>query len=313
MKTIFLKLALLAIMVGSSLFTLFLLPLSYDESLSLIINKISILDQSSSPRVIVVGGSGCYSGFESPLVHQEMGFNVVNLGLYAGFGVLPLLDIISPRMRPQDIVLIIPEYGIIESGFINDEKTRKWLLAVDPAGKLKSYFQSRKEFINLFRDLSELIQSKLSVLPKSLLGGTPPGFVRARKVINQYGDLTDSGAFHRVSIGSLEGKGHLMSFRFSDDPLEKMNAFSRLVGRRGGKIFFIFPAFPLEEYKLNEGEIVSVFHRIQNNLQFPILGEPTDFLYHNLNFLDTTNHLDAEGKRRRTQRVIELLKTALNN
>lgn len=298
--------ALLVSLVGSSLLLLFFLPYPYDESLSLILNKISMLTRTPSPRLIVVGGSGSYSGIDSPMLKEKLRFNIVNLGLYAGFGILPLLDIVSDHLNPNDIVFIIPEYGVMLKGFENDEKARKWLLAADPRRRVQLYGFNKIGITELFKDVSELIRSKLAVFPKSIFRVPSQGYVKAKKILNEYGDLKES--FHKAAPGQLEGKGSALTFQFSNDPINKLNAFSQFGKDRGVNVYFIFPAFPQSEYELNKVEIDALYRRLNGSLQFPMIGKPQDFLYPEDCFLDTTNHLNGAGKKMRTERIISLFK-----
>lgn len=307
MKKLLLKSFLLILMVGTSLTAVLLLPLPYSEPLSLIINKMGILNHTPPPRLIIVGGSGCYNGIDSPLLHKESKLGVVNMGVYAGFGTSPLLRLIQHSIQAGDVILIIPEYAVIERGFVHEETARKWIFAADPFLGLKYYYKDYTGIVRLLNDMSDLAKYKLETLPKSLFRDREKGFVRQKKVINSHGDLLSQNAFKRKSLEQLKERGHIYKFNISNKDVFEMNQFNKIATSIKAKTFFVFPAFPEKEYAANKQEIDLVYQQLRETLQFPVLGTPEDFIYPYENFLDTVNHLDENGKTIRTKKIIELL------
>jgi hypothetical protein len=312
-KRLLAKIALLTCLVTATLLFPFYTTFPYKHSLSLVINKLALVKNSPSPKIIFVGGSGTYSGLDSRWICAEIKSPVVNMGIYAGIGVLPLLHLIEPYLKANDVVVIIPEYGLIHSDLLNTDKTRKWLLSASPLASLGRYYSlSSASLRNLLCDLAELSTSKLGALPQTLLSRSFEGYYKSEKVMDQFGDMTDQAQFDKLPSDKLLDRGIVYSRKPIDpEAIRALNTFAQSAGRSGCKVFFIFAAFPEEEYKLNRDYFDAIYRQIQLEVNIPILGAPHDFLYPYQYFQDSVNHLSAEGKTLRTRKVLELLNPKL--
>ncbi|MDY0040964.1 MAG: hypothetical protein RBS57_11700 [Desulforhabdus sp.] len=312
MKRLLAKLALLACLVTATLMFPFYTQLPYSHSLSLIINKLDLVRNTPSPKVVFVGGSGTYSGLDSKLVHKEMKCSAVNMAVYAGFGVLPILPLIEPFLRAGDVVVIVPEYGLIHSGLKNTEKSRKWLLAASPLSALDRYYPRSAEGLRyLLIDLADLSTSKLSILPQSLFG-TSKGYHKSKRVMNEFGDMTGEAQFEDLPSDKLLDRGIAYAQKPVDaNVIKELNRFTQSAARVGCRVFFVFAAFPEGEYEMNRAAFDALYSQLRAELGIPVLGTPYDFLYPYEYFQDSVNHLSAQGKTLRTRKMIELLKPRL--
>ena len=77
------------------------LPARYDESfLGELGDKCTLLAESSSPRIVLVGGSSLAFGVDSTLLEEEFpGYTVVNFGLYAALGTQMMLELSDGQFR----------------------------------------------------------------------------------------------------------------------------------------------------------------------------------------------------------------------
>ncbi len=81
---------------------------------SLYLQKRQIAESiADAPRVLLFGGSGVHYSVDAIAVEQEAGVPSVNFGLHAGLGLNPILQVALDTMRAGDIVVLIPEYGIL--------------------------------------------------------------------------------------------------------------------------------------------------------------------------------------------------------
>jgi hypothetical protein len=67
-----------------------------------------------TPRLLFAGGSGVHYGVDAMQVEQETGMPSVNFGLHAGLGLNAILRVALESLRPGDVVVAIPEYGILQ-------------------------------------------------------------------------------------------------------------------------------------------------------------------------------------------------------
>jgi len=82
-----------------------------DSALGVELNrKISYLKSLPSPKCIIVGGSGCSHGINSIMLGKELNLPIANTGIHAALGLAYQLQVVSPYVFDEDIVLVIPEY-----------------------------------------------------------------------------------------------------------------------------------------------------------------------------------------------------------
>ena len=77
-------------------------------------NKVAIAAQTTEPKLIITGGSGAHYTVDSDLLSEELGLPVVNMGLDGPLGLDVILPSILDSVQPGDVVLLIPEYLILE-------------------------------------------------------------------------------------------------------------------------------------------------------------------------------------------------------
>ncbi|MEM9944849.1 MAG: hypothetical protein AAF810_02155 [Cyanobacteria bacterium P01_D01_bin.36] len=78
-------------------------------------NKVAIAAETTEPKLIVTGGSGAHYTINSDLLSKEIGRPVVNLGIDGPVGLDVILPSILETVKPGDVVLLIPEYLILQS------------------------------------------------------------------------------------------------------------------------------------------------------------------------------------------------------
>ena len=311
--------AILVLLVAATVLALFLAPLPYSDNLSSILNKRDLLKDGRRNRIVFVGGSGLFDGLDSALVEARLGRPVVNMGLYAGFAITPLLIEIKPYLRPGDTVVIVPEYGVVFDRL--DIFARKWVFALAPERNLALYREGPNRALAFAADLVTLLRSKLQALPKALreaarTGSLAPlhqqGYAYFGKYFNAYGDSLRT---MRAAVpGVVEQAGaDLFSDEagFRDQSFAAINAFCREARSRGVSTFFFFPAYPDVEYRRQELSMRSYEARLRRELDCTVLGTPQDFLFPLASFTNTVNHINNEARGIRTRRIVDCLGPAL--
>jgi hypothetical protein len=82
--------------------------------------KTTLLNQvQREPRIILAGGSGVHYSVNSEEMEKLVGIPVFNFGLQGDIGLNVTADMILEKVRPKDIVILIPEYLMLldEDGF----------------------------------------------------------------------------------------------------------------------------------------------------------------------------------------------------
>ncbi len=76
--------------------------------------QLDLLKNTPSPRIILVGGSNVSFGLDAELMQRTLGIPVINDGLHAGLGIVPLREL-QEYFRAGDIVIISLEYTMFSS------------------------------------------------------------------------------------------------------------------------------------------------------------------------------------------------------
>jgi hypothetical protein len=319
MKRLVLKSALFAALLLFLMLSVLLLPLPYNDDLSAILNKRDLLKDNRRDRIIFVGGSGLYSALDSAKVEERLGRRVVNMGLWAGFAITPLLDEIRPSLHPGDVVVVIPEYGRSFDQYL--DLSRRWLFVLSPFRtfpKLYGTFPAGPK--DLVRDLAGLVRSKFEALPhafgearrsRSCGVFTSRGYVEYGRYFNAQGD--SSRIFPEApSPEQIQERGanFFADPSYSGQSFERLSTFCRNEAAKGITTYFVFPAYPVEEYRRFRAGLKAYEARLRTELACTILGTPEDFLYPYGLFTDTIHHLGIRGRALRTDRLISLLRSA---
>ncbi|MCD7849551.1 MAG: hypothetical protein LUH63_07290 [Parabacteroides sp.] len=72
--------------------------------------KLNRLSETSSPRIVFIGGSNLAFGLHSSLIKDSLNIEPVNMGIHAGIGLNYMLKEVTPYLTEKDILVIVPEY-----------------------------------------------------------------------------------------------------------------------------------------------------------------------------------------------------------
>lgn len=78
-----------------------------------------IAEATTSPKLILVGGSGTLFGVSAREIQQQTGWRTVNLGTHAALGTTLILDLAQAVAKPGDTVLLALEYELYNHGTVN--------------------------------------------------------------------------------------------------------------------------------------------------------------------------------------------------
>jgi hypothetical protein len=272
---------------------------------AVIIDKYKRLQDTPSPKIVLIAGSNFAYGINSKLIAESLQKPVVNMAIHYDYGTKFMLNQISPELYKGDTVIMGFEY-IIES---KGNKSEQLLMA--------RYFPKAKEwmkFDNIFEEIQVNGQLRINTFKTVLerlykntevnyqISDTTSVFFRG--AINEYGDLIshyNNPPMKRIPRAILSDKVSLKN------AINDMNIFYQVMKTKKVKVYFVFPTYSESNYVLDKKIIDKFQQECDKYAQFPILGKPTDFVFADSLYHDMAYHLTQKGGEIRTQKIIYLL------
>lgn len=290
-------------------------PIRQKFGLSLMANKFQILkSKSKSKKIVFVGGSGLLGGLDSKIIANKLNYEVVNLGMFAGYGIPFLLNEAKYSLKEGDIVVIVPEYWVLYSDLWwarNPNAVKSLLLFASPKSIFEVYYDNAN-YKYIIRYCSELIIDKMEALCAAMLANNISiikgiGIINSEKIINMYGDCIHV-------IGKKISYNKFVDYSM-DLPIEydyksrvtSLNSFSNWCDNNGVKVFFVFSCLPTEFYDRNKKTINNLHNYLLTNSNIKPICDPKSMTFESKYFMDTLNHLDHNGKDLRTKMLLQYL------
>lgn len=262
--------------------------------------KVDRLEQTAGRRVVVIGGSSTAFGIDSKLVEAELGIPCVNFGLYAAFGLKPMLDLSISRLHKGDIVVIAPE---TTSQMYSSYCGYDYLLQAfeDQIGLL----------IGLGTDYYPGLVSKLPGYLRDAKqlrarGGANGAGVYALSSFDAWGDIVYPRPENVMEKGYIEDNlPELRSGIVTKDFLDMVNEYARAVRRKGAEVYFSFcPINVLSLTGTDETEREAFVQTLRDGLECPLLSPLSDHIMDAGFFYDSNYHLNDVGMRYNTLLLI---------
>ncbi len=307
---IFIRISLIAlvplIMIeGIRKLDLALNPSSRNAYMATIADKMHLLDSIPSPRLILMSGSSMAFGVDSELLSKELEIPVVNASLHFKLGSRFMMNQLKSTVRKGDFVLITLEYVVKSKGAFEEK-----LMATDyyPPAKNWIQFTSFSEAAGAYT-LHRLTDFKL------LMGEAWSG-TRSKPISI---DDTTSVFFRKCFGNNGDLLGHLNNpqpkfdvpeisneVEFSEQ-IKDLNDFEIFAKQKGVKVFFTFPSYVESGFEKNMPVIKKIEQQLRDNLKMTILGSPENSVMDNRFFYDNCFHLNAQGRKIFSSRLIQLL------
>ena len=262
--------------------------------------KVERLAETPGRRLVVIGGSSAAFGLDSALAEEELGMPCVNFGLYAAFGLKPMLDLAAGRLHRGDIVVIAPEttsqmysdfcgYDCLLQAF----ETRPWRLLTLGPGYWPGLANALPGYV---RDAAAL----------RARGGAPEAGVYALSSFDERGDIVYPRPENVMALGYLEDNlPELRPQIVTKGFLDMINGFVRDARRRGAEVYFSFcpiNALSLPDDGAQERE--AFVQALREGLDCPLLSPLSDHILDAGYFYDSNYHLNETGVRLNTLMLV---------
>lgn len=272
--------------------------------------KSALLRDIPSPRIIIVGGSNVAFGIDSELMEQELGVNVINDGLHVALGIVPLNEI-KEFLQSGDIVIISLEYYNFTDTYsffgqpqyladwVEFSPERIWYLH-EPYEMMPSiYTIMLQRKVN--RQLNYYLYGFSYEAGRSFYSGD---------LFNKHGDFT--GHLGEGNNRQFEIAASVYPINLIDEAYVYLEGFNQYALSKGALVFYEAQAHRQTNCeRTGKRNLDRFFNLLKRRTTIPLLTNRDQLCLPDEYFYDTPYHLNEQGRKVRTERLIENLKEAL--
>lgn len=259
-----------------------------------VVRQIERLDTLSSPKILIIGGSGCALGICSPMIKEHYGMEVSNTGTHAGLGLRMQIKLFEDYIHQGDIVIVIPEYEQFTEIYFGNESALRILASTYPNGFRKF---SVLQQLSLFGYVPQAYQDAMKVNDMDFSDRKPPYM---KESLNEFGDVE---GYEFRAHESRTWKNNEMKKNVKFLPICCLKELQNKCIANNAKLFIFPPAFRDGAYDHNEEIISKIWKKLKQN-DLPVVGNPIDYRMTTSLFYDTNYHLTYEGTMYRTGKLI---------
>ena len=301
MKRFLIKISLFSLLLLSVVIIGFVLPVTPRASKSLLYAKIkkdSLLINTTSPRIIFVGGSNLSFGINSAVIKDSLKLNPVNTGIHAAIGLEYMMDNTLQYIEEGDIIVLAPEYAHFYGRFLyGGEELLRIVANVD-------FFQIFNLKENQLKNISKyLLKYSFSKFKPTEYFGFKESDIYSVNSFNQYGDVYTHWEMEQKEFPSYDEK----TDGYNANAIKLIDDFRVKLEKKGATLFVTYPSLQASSYDKNIKQIKRVEKELMNN-NFELLGTPERYRMQDTMMFNTPYHLLKKGVDFRTELLIEDIK-----
>ncbi len=303
MKKIVLLFVFLIFCVSLFIYLYTFIEIPNNHYLRAIQDKQKLLNETPSPRIVLVGGSNLALGIESEQFKEKLNLNPINLGLHADLGYEYMIKSTIPGIKENDIIILIPEYEyILEKDFRTKELLMAYTIESESFCFYNYYERLNIASLSFFGQIQRNIRQRYNGYD-----AYPIDTIYNREGFNSFGDLVNYYSFQKnkkplfdkICFFTVKQKQY---FEFNDLLISEAKM-------RNATVYITYPCLPKSVYC--KKSVDSYKEAITEKYESIIIGTPEDFIFDDSLFFDSRYHMTEEGKKTRTAKLSELIITAL--
>ena len=269
---------------------------------SVIQRKYEKLKNIEGPKIVIIGGSNAAFGIDVPLMEQETGYPVANMGMHAGFGKLFMTEVAKDHIGEGDIIILAYEYRVNSDDFEELGDVELIMMGID--NKLEMY-----RVIPL-KSFPLILGNVLPHLQKKVHRDHTETGIYSSASFDEQGNLILKR--EKVIMGYDNPEGSVQGFRMSnpDDKQEYLKEFREFVEGRGASVYFSAPVLLDKAYVGTAEQLHTYTSELVAATGIPSISNPEDYLFPLEDMFDTVYHCNDKGERRRTELLINDLRRA---
>ncbi len=267
-------------------------------------DKDILLEETASPRLILVGGSNLSFGLNSQMIKDQTGLNPINTGIHAGVGLKYMMDNVLQYVQAGDIIILIPEYHHFFNNFAYGRmELVRTLIEID-SSEIKTL--NLQQWLRVVEQLPAMAMIKVKPSSYAVVEGEEFG-LHGRYSFNQYGDSELHWPLEPALVQPLT-----INAREAIDVgiINDIESFQKQVTDKGATLYISFPGFQDSSFDGSYQKIKALENRLRDR-GFSVLGTPEQYRMSGAFIFDTPYHLTKAGVDVRTQLLIDDLQKIL--
>jgi hypothetical protein len=291
-----------------------------DEYLAATLDKEHRLATLAGSRVVLVGGSNLAFGLDCAVIERHTGRPPINMGVYAGFGLLFLLEEARAGLRPGDVVVLAPEYYPYTSEEHLTGEVMDWpvLFRVNP---LACRYAPRGKSGLLLSIMADRIwglalvvgKGGLSGISSMIHGGIPLPLVDSDYTRHNFTKAGDLAKFRERKPNMAPLQRHLAPRNpdVTARAAESMEEFVAWCRQHDIAVYLAMPVFPRPDYEQQAGVLQEVEAMLRQRVSAPMIVSGREATLPEDRFYDTCYHLTTRGVAERSELLGQRLAQAL--
>ena len=274
--------------------------------------KQKLAKKTSSPKLLIVGGSNAYVGLSAKLIEQRLKIPTFNFGIHAALGPAFLFHLTKPTLQPGDTVLLVLEYSQYAH---NSAPSNTLVLSVLGHGKdfLHTIPWDDALYILLSQTPQDLFTELLTQQSAQLHQTIYPVFGSHGDATYNRDDQVTPEMQQRVATARV-GLGVDITL-LPNDGVAAIGEFIQWCQQNGVTVIATWPNAAFHpDYKTDfiqqNLDKVSDFYASHGVTLF---GDPYQAMLDPKYFYDTPYHLTQTGVKKRTEALLPLLQQAMAN
>lgn len=300
MKKFFLKLFYLSIPfvflgVLSIVFLVCFTPQYKYSYTAAVLDKIKLLEETPSPKIILCGNSNLAFGIESEMIEKKFNIPVVNLGFNGALGNAFHEEMVKYNLQKGDVVIIC------HTTYADDDRIGNSVMAW---AVLENNFHlykliRKKDYIAMIFAFPQYIW-RCSKLFFTKTGNEKPDGCYSRLAFNEKGDMI----YPRFYRETVLNKEKVIVPEINDICINRLNKFYDYCMERGATCLIAgYPIFQREGEPIDTQVLMKFQKTLQEKVKIPVVSNYIDYIYDEHLFYDTFLHLTTEGAKIRTQQL----------
>ena len=292
------------VMFEAVVFGILLIPrgVFHSSFQSVVVDKYRILQNTNEPKIIICAGSSASFGLNQEMLAEASGYQVVNLGLHAGFGQMFTVELSKENINPGDIVLLGFEYG--------------WEIGIDNFGQ-HLIMSGIDDNIDMYKHIpvsqwKDFIGYLFQYAEKKYTYTDVSGLYSREAFNSETAQMTmyRESSMDYDENAARYGNVDLTGVRVSEETCRYLREYKAYVESRGASVYFVSPPVLKKAVVCDYSCFEDIKQQIEEEIGIHYISNPEDYFFEERLMADAIFHCSSEGETVRTQLLIEDLHRA---